>query len=381
MCIVLVTTAHPKYALIVLDNRDEFILRPTSRPHWWTATPETHIANGLAKGLNGPGPTGQPSDIHVLSSRDLQRAEQGTWLGITKGGNFAVLTNYREMDTQDAAHPVRGKRSRGGMVTAWLRADPAESTAHFVHRMLEDGGVKGVGGFSLMCGKLRKVKGEKNVEPLAIISNRCDHAGQVPWICGQRGTAYGLSNATYLEPSAENSASVWPKIRDGISMLNDAVASASGSESTEKDLINSLFKILDVDNFPADHTINLEEGISLLKDSIFIPAFGGKEHQKEMNEARRRGSVKERGHNSPGDETLTTVGRPDDQLNGFQTGLYGTQRQTVILVDWDGNVTYTERALWDPNGNPIQRGSGDETFRFKIDGWESGSAPRNHAML
>ena len=53
-----------------------------------------------------------------------------------------------------------------------LGADPAESTDHFVHRMLDDGGVKGVGGFSLLCGKLRKVKGENNIEPLAIISNR-----------------------------------------------------------------------------------------------------------------------------------------------------------------------------------------------------------------
>ncbi|GAB1316103.1 hypothetical protein MFIFM68171_06313 [Madurella fahalii] len=382
MCIVLVTTAHPKYALIVLDNRDEYILRPTSRPHWWTATPESHATNGSAKGPNGLRTTDQPGDIHVLSSRDLQRAEQGTWLGITKGGNFAVLTNYRELDTHDAAHPVHAKRSRGGMVTAWLRADPAEPTAQFVHRMLEDGGVKGVGGFSLICGKLRKVKGERNVEPLAIISNRCDHVGQVPWICGQRGAAYGLSNATYLEPSAENSASVWPKIRDGINMLNDAAAATSGSESTEKDLVDSLFNILDVDNFPSDHTIDLEEGIALLKDSIFIPAFGGEEHQKEMSEAQHRSHVKEKGHNSPAAEALTTVARPGDQPNGFQTGLYGTQRQTVILVDWDGNVTYTERALWDPNGNPIPRGSGDETFRFKIDGWESDPAPRNgNAML
>ena len=55
---------------------------------------------------------------------------------------------------------------------------------------------------------------------------------------------------------------------------------------------------------------------------------------------------------------------------GFATGMYGTQRQTVILVGWDGNVTYTERALWDPNGNAIERGQGDMTFRFGVEGWD-----------
>lgn len=374
MCIVLVTTAHPKYALVVIDNRDEYILRPTSRPHWWKAKPEVPApANGLANGVNGSAERQAPSEVEVLSSRDLQRAERGTWLGITKGGNFAVLTNYRETDTSDAAHPVHGTRSRGGMVTAWLGADPAESTEQFVHRMLDHGGVKGVGGFSLLCGKLRKVKGENNIEPLAIISNRCDHVGQVPRICGQRGSIYGLSNATYLGPEEENQESLWPKIRKGTDMLNRAVAAASD----EQELVTSLFGILDTDDFPSNHTMDLEEGIPLLKDSIFIPAFGGKEHQQEMAEAQQRGTVKQTGHDSPAGEILTIAARPDEQVNGFQTGLYGTQRQTVILVDWDGNVTYTERSLWDGHGNPIPRGEGDETFTFKIEGFEQEAELRN----
>lgn len=367
MCIVLLTTSHPKYALVVIDNRDEYILRPTSRPHWWKATPETPAVNGSANGVAKAAP---PAEVEVLSSRDLQRAERGTWLGITKGGNFAVLTNYRETDTHDVAHPVHGKRSRGGMVTAWLGADPAESTERFVTRMLEDGGVKGVGGFSLICGKLRKAKGDSNnIDPLAIISNRCDHVGQVPWICGERSSIYGLSNATYLHPEQEDKEEeLWPKIREG----REAMLRAVTEKMDEKELQEALFEILDTDRFPSDHTMDLEEGIPLLKDSIFIPAFGGKSHQEEMAEARLRGQVKHKDRDSPAAEVLTIVARPDDQPNGFQTGLYGTQRQTIILVDWDGNVTYTERALWDPHGNPIPRGSGDETFRFKIEGWEKG---------
>ncbi|KAG7150916.1 hypothetical protein HYQ46_000101 [Verticillium longisporum] len=48
--------------------------------------------------------------------------------------------------------------------------------------------------------------------------------------------------------------------------------------------------------------------------------------------------------------------------------MYGTQRQSVILVDWDGNVVFKERALWDSNGNPIPKGEGDVVFKYKIDG-------------
>ncbi|KAK0615645.1 NRDE protein-domain-containing protein [Bombardia bombarda] len=361
MCIVLLTTSHPKYALVVLDNRDEYILRPTSRPHWWTAKPESQPSL-----LSTATPI---ADVEVLSSRDLQRAEQGTWLGITKGGNFAVLTNYRETDTQDAAHPVHGKRSRGGMVTAWLGSDPAESAESFVRRMLESGDVKGVGGFSLLCGKLRKAKGEKKLEPLAIISNRSDHLEEVPWVCGQRNRVHGLSNAIYAEHNEETRETIWPKVRMGTDMLTTTVEVAVSDGLEEEALLDVLFKILDTDNFPDKHTIDLEEGIPLLKHSIFIPAIGSQEHEREMVAARQRGIIKPADHGAAA-ESLTEEARPDDQPNGFQTGLYGTQRQTILLVDWDGNVTYTERALWDEFGNPIARGEGDLTFKFKIEDWK-----------
>lgn len=405
MCIVLLTTSHPKYALIVLDNRDEYILRPTSRPHWWTAHAES-----------------DPSiSVEVLSSRDLQRSEHGTWLGITKGGNFAVLTNYRETDTHDAAHPVAGTRSRGGMVTAWLGADPSETTDQFVKRMVNSGDVKGVGGFSLICGKLRKSASDpESIEPLAIISNRADSSEQVPWICGSRGKTYGLSNAIYIDPETAPSnpsedEQIWPKVSDGVEMLTTAAMSSDSHSTSEDKLIDSLYKILDTDNFPLSHDIDLEEGIPLLKHSIFIPAFGGKEHQDEMAAARSRGvtplgkpatgihgsgyvtpsELKESKAEAEAAETLMIAARPDDGVidpavangngdavtphnppNGFQTGLYGTQRQTVILVDWEGNVVYRERALWDENGNPIERGSeaGDMEFRFGIEGWEDNLA-------
>jgi len=361
MCIALLTTLHPKYALIAIDNRDEYILRPTSRPSWWKAQ------------ANRSPPSG-PVDVEVLSSRDLQRPEHGTWLGITKDGNFAVLTNYRETDTHDAAHPIHGTRSRGGMVTAWLTTDPEEPTESFIRRMVESGDVKGVGGFSLICGKLRKANGSEELEPLAILSNRHDHMGHVPWICGRRGGVYGLSNATYVAPGdREEGEELWPKIQKGSELLRQTVTDPAVQALDDDGLADALLKVLDVDDFPADHGMDLEEGIPLLKNSIFVPAFGGATHQQEMQEARERGRVKRSEHGDEAEELLIDA-RPDNNVNGFQTGLYGTQRQTVILVDWEGNVTYKERSLWDSNGHPIPRGQGDVRFDFRIEGWNSEGA-------
>ncbi|KAJ9142444.1 DUF833 domain-containing protein [Pleurostoma richardsiae] len=406
MCIVLLTTAHPRYALIVVDNRDEFILRPTSRPHWWTTlasrqpsrapTPKpTSRVEATATNGGADGEAGGDADVqHILSSRDLQRAEHGTWLGITRSGHFAVLTNYRETDTNDANHPIHGTRSRGGMVTAWLGSPKDESVADFVSRMMADHGCKGVGGFSLICGKLRKRRlaatnggaghnGEKaTLEPLAILSNRNDDPSQVPWIGGRRGEVYGLSNTSYDDPAT------WPKLESGKRLLRETIAEAVEKDLDEAELRDRLFSILDQDTLPIPPGASFDECIAILKHSIFIPPIGDAEHKAAMANATatttavaappngqvagERGELNEQQeeHASAAMEEVAGEERPDEQPMGFMTGMYGTQRQTVVLVDWDGNVTYTERALWDANGNAIERGKGDMTFHFKIEGWE-----------
>ncbi|CAK7275081.1 hypothetical protein SEPCBS119000_006499 [Sporothrix epigloea] len=409
MCIVLLTTAHPDYALIVLDNRDEFILRPTSRPHWWAAsgssaaTPATESdpshtipARDISSApSNNQQTTPSLHDHRILSSRDLQRPEHGTWLGITTAGHFAVLTNFREDSPNDAAHPIHGQRSRGGMVTAWLTADHKETTAQFVERMLA-GGVRDVGGFSLICGKLRKRgfmehAGNNSVGPLAIISNRSDQVAKVPWIAGRRGQVYGLSNTSYDDPEE------WPKVREGKAALTQVTAPKTGTVDTEtaaaaeaKEMIGhlaaagvtesnalreALFAILDRDTLPRRPDLSFEDQIPLLKHSVFIPAIGDEAHRLAMEKAVACGprlpldSVDNKLVETEAEAELASEERPDQQSMGFMTGLYGTQRQTVILVDWEGNVLFTERALWDANGNAIPRGKGDVTFSFPIAGW------------
>ncbi len=343
MCILLATTAHPSYALIILDNRDEFIRRPTSLPHWWKARHQ-----------------------HILSSRDLLRKEQGTWLGITKTGNFAVLTNFRE--DEDPDRPLQGLKSRGGMVTAWLTAANDESTGEFVKRMLEGEGVKGVGGFSLVCGKLRRRRDGDGVEPLAIISNRATTADQVPWMAEERGEVYGLSNTSYDDPI------VWPKVKLGKEKLLDVVESAVANDLGEQDLIDKFFGLLDTNTMPKLEGDDIQVHMQQLRHSIFIPPIGEGKPLSEIPAPEQEASAdvsssdsKVAGDMSPA--AFQAQKEPVPEPTTFMAGIYGTQRQTVLLVDWDGNVTYVERALWDAEGKQIARGGGDVKFEFKIDGW------------
>jgi uncharacterized protein with NRDE domain len=92
MCLVLVVwRAHPMYPCLVAANRDEFHARPTARAEWWPDHPE------------------------ILAGRDLEAG--GTWLGITRRGRFAALTNYRDADQRRVGTP-----SRGALVTSVLES-------------------------------------------------------------------------------------------------------------------------------------------------------------------------------------------------------------------------------------------------------------------
>lgn len=101
MCMLLIgRDVHPEYKLIVAANRDEKYQRPTAAAHWW------------------------PGDPAVLAGSDLTAG--GTWLGITKSGRFAALTNYWGDAEQRPDAP-----SRGGLVTGFLLSSvPAPEYFH-----------------------------------------------------------------------------------------------------------------------------------------------------------------------------------------------------------------------------------------------------------
>lgn len=77
--------------LLLLANRDEYYARPALPVHWWD--------DGL-----------------VLAGKDLQAG--GTWLGISRTGRLAALTNYRQFPLSTEVRP-----SRGALVLNFLQSD------------------------------------------------------------------------------------------------------------------------------------------------------------------------------------------------------------------------------------------------------------------
>lgn len=90
-----------------------------------------------------------------------------------------------------------------------------------------------------------------------------------------------------------------------------------------------------------------------MKNTIFVPAISDVSHCEG----------KQRHGENVGETTPF----------GSSPAYFGTQRQTVMLVDWDGNVLYRERALWDDWGNSVDRSKGDLTFKFTLQGWKNAS--------
>ena len=84
MClIVFANNCHPRYHLILGANRDEYRDRPTEAAGFWTDQPQ------------------------VLAGRDRQAG--GTWLGVTRDGRVAAVTNYRDPRQQIVNPPSRGR--------------------------------------------------------------------------------------------------------------------------------------------------------------------------------------------------------------------------------------------------------------------------------
>lgn len=84
MCLIIFgLEAHPRYKLVLIANRDEFYQRPSLPAHFWEENKD------------------------ILAGKDLEKG--GTWLGITKKGKFAAITNYRDPKNIKKDAPSRGE--------------------------------------------------------------------------------------------------------------------------------------------------------------------------------------------------------------------------------------------------------------------------------
>ena len=163
MCLILIALqSHPDYPLVVAANRDEYFGRPTRPAAFWPEAPQ------------------------MLAGQDLNAG--GSWLGITRQGRFAALTNVRDGRRPELPDAV----SRGHLVTDFLtgRQPPRDYLKQL------DGAR--YNGFNLVCG---------NAEQLLYGSNR--QAGISPLSPG----IHGVSNGALNTP--------WPKLRSGKQALGE----------------------------------------------------------------------------------------------------------------------------------------------------------------
>lgn len=93
MCLILFAwKVRADMPLIVAANRDEWHQRPATAATWW------------------------PGQTDLLAGRDLQAG--GAWLGVTRTGKFAAITNFRGPSPL-VAHVT----SRGHLVVDYLRGE------------------------------------------------------------------------------------------------------------------------------------------------------------------------------------------------------------------------------------------------------------------
>lgn len=272
----------------------------------------------------------------------MHRPVHGTWLGVTRHGRVAVLTNYRE----EGEAIIEGARSRGLIPNAWLKSDPAakETTEQFAKHMIEEDGVKGVGGFSLCYGLVQDV-GKGAGKGLAIVSNRTPEVKDVIRLLGEKNETHALSNAAYGDRS-------WPKVVNGEAWTQKAIAESVAANETRDQLVDRLLGVLTTDTMPRQkENEEWDMYLNQLRHSIFVPSIG-RDHLEE--------------HKMPAHEVGDVV---KHRATDATSGCYGTQKNIVILVDKEGHAFYLERTLYDGDAKPIEVGKGDMKFEFQIEDW------------
>ncbi|MFT4993184.1 MAG: hypothetical protein ACI965_000202 [Paraglaciecola sp.] len=183
MCILFVAVnQHQDYPLIIAANRDEFFARPTTASHFWQDSPEP-MAKDPEPMAKNPEPT--VNNPPLLAGKDEQAG--GTWMGITRAGRLAALTNIRD--------PKKIKKdaiTRGALVSQYLQGD-AQQAAYLAQLQRTE---THYNGYNLLFGPWHS---------LQVYNNHLDQSEQLS------SGVYGLSNASLNSP--------WPKINKGTMQL------------------------------------------------------------------------------------------------------------------------------------------------------------------
>ncbi len=181
MClIVFAFKEHPEYDLIFAANRDEFYERPTRPARFWDEYP------------------------NLLAGKDLSAG--GAWMGISKRGQFAALTNYRDPSIERNDPP-----SRGEIVIEYLTRK--ENSASFLKEL--DSQSDRYMGFNVLTGS-----------PDAMHH----YSNQERQINAVQPGVHGLSNHLLDTP--------WPKVENAKSDLQQLIGKDEFSEALFNLLLN-----------------------------------------------------------------------------------------------------------------------------------------------
>ncbi|HEX2797342.1 MAG TPA: NRDE family protein [Immundisolibacter sp.] len=200
--------------LLLAANRDELYERPAAPAQFWPEAPQ------------------------LLAGRDLLAG--GTWLGVTRDGRFAAVTNYREPRTVDPP-----PRSRGALARDYLLG--GTSAGQYVQSLPAH--AADYAGFNLLCG---------DRQSLWWYSNRGGPPRRLP------PGIYGLSNHLLDTP--------WPKVQASKAALAELCARGAASTDALLDLLQ------DRRTHPADAdpAIGLDAALAQALSAIFIetPRYG-----------------------------------------------------------------------------------------------------------
>jgi uncharacterized protein with NRDE domain len=213
MCLLLVAkNSHPKFKFILAANRDEFYNRESLPAYFWKEYPS------------------------LLAGKDLK--EGGTWLGITKSGKLAAITNYRDIRNLKNNAPSRGMLTLNFLIN--------EISPQHYYEKLESNG-SNYNGYNLIFG---------NLNQLFYFSNVSKEFKEL-----QNGI-YGLSNSLLDVP--------WAKVEQSKERLSVLLSKPSFE-------MNDLFDIL-FDETTADDDTLPDTGLSIdlerILSAIFIKTQG-----------------------------------------------------------------------------------------------------------
>uniref|UniRef100_A0A8C5M8X5 Transport and golgi organization 2 homolog n=1 Tax=Leptobrachium leishanense TaxID=445787 RepID=A0A8C5M8X5_9ANUR len=240
------------YRLILAANRDEYYHRPSKQADFWGSNNE------------------------ILSGLDMEPGKEGgTWLGISKRGKLAALTNYLQPKID-----INGK-GRGALVANFLTSD--------------------MDSFSY----LKKISAEGHLyNPFNLVAADFDTMkDDAIYYYGSKGErepvrlnpgVYGLSCGLLDTP--------WKKLEHGKSLFADIIRKSQNI--AREDLVQELIKVMNNEEPQLPDPAIEEQGMEYVRPIL-----------KEYSAICVR---------CPG---------------------YGTRTNTIVLIDREGHVTFTERTM------------------------------------